>query len=58
MKVQVTQKGFYGGQLWQEGEVFEIENRQELGSWMKEVRKKPGPKPKIAMAKDIIDNDE
>jgi hypothetical protein len=37
MKVKATKKGFYG-KLRKVDEVFEISKKEDLGSWMKEIK--------------------
>ena len=37
MKVIATKKGFYG-KLRRAGDEFEISDKKELGSWMKEIK--------------------
>ena len=44
MKVKVVRTGFYGGDLYNEGDTLEIKDKSELGSWMTPVVvKKPVP---------------
>ena len=38
MKVKAVKVGFYG-QLRQVGEVFDIQSKKELGSWMEDAEK-------------------
>ena len=53
MKVVALKKGFFGGQIRREGAEFAIENKAQLGSWMRLVEepKVEKPKPKKAKAK-------
>ncbi len=37
MKVRAKRMGYYGVARIREGEVFEIKDEQELGSWMEKV---------------------
>ena len=39
MKVKATKKGFYG-KLRKEGEEFNISKKEDLGSWMEEIKTK------------------
>lgn len=34
IKVQATKKGFYAGRVIQSGEIFEVNSKEEIGSWM------------------------
>ena len=37
MEVKATRKGFYG-KFRKEGEVFKISKKEDLGSWMTEIK--------------------
>lgn len=34
IKVQAIKKGFYAGRVVQPGEIFEVNSKEEIGSWM------------------------
>lgn len=46
MKVKANKTGFYGGLLRGPGDVFDIDDRNQLGTWMIALKKKPGRKPR------------
>lgn len=39
IKVMATQKGYFGGQIREEGSIFHIKKKDQLGKWMKEYKK-------------------
>jgi len=53
MKVEAIKKGFFGGQIRCEGAEFVIEDKAQLGSWMRIIEEpvKVKPKPKKAKVK-------
>ncbi len=53
MKVEATKKGFFGGQIRREGAEFVIEDKSQLGKWMRVIEEpeKKKPKPKKAKVK-------
>ena len=55
MKVKATRTGFYGERLRFEGDVFTIDGKNQLGSWMEQIRKKPGPKSKPMIEKEEVE---
>lgn len=58
MKVEATRTGFYGEQLRHEGDVFAINGKHELGSWMKQIRKKPGPKKREEVIEEVTEEQD
>lgn len=46
MKVKATQQGFYGTQIRNEGDEFEVTKETFSKIWMKSLSK-PGPKAKV-----------
>lgn len=45
IKVRATTRGYYGGQIREAGEEFEVEDRKHVGSWMDPaVEEKAAPK--------------
>lgn len=58
MKVRATKTGFYGDKLRFEGDEFTIDSKTKLGSWMEQIKKKPGPKPRALVSKPELEEDE
>lgn len=52
MKVKATKKGFHNGigKLFNPGDEFEVDDNQELGSWMEKVEEPKKPAKKAAKA--------
>jgi hypothetical protein len=48
MKVVALKKGFFDGQIQREGAEFAIDDKSQLGSWMRVIEepKQEKPKPK------------
>lgn len=45
IKVRATTRGYYGGQIREAGDVFEVETKEHVGSWMDPaVEEKSAPK--------------
>lgn len=45
IKVRATTRGYYGGQIREAGDEFEVEDRKHVGSWMDPaVEEKAAPK--------------
>lgn len=44
MKVKAIRKGFYGGNIQLPGVEFSIDSKDQLGTWMEEVKQKPKAK--------------
>lgn len=62
MKVVALKKGFFCGQVRREGAEFAIEDKSQLGSWMRVIEepKQEKPKPKKAKVKkeDVASNQD
>jgi hypothetical protein len=50
--VRANRKGFFGGNLIEEGVEFEIASEKQLGSWMDRLDKPKGVAPKGEPAKN------
>lgn len=49
IKVRATTRGYYGGRIYEAGDVFEVEAKKDIGSWMDpnvEELKAPEPETK------------
>ena len=52
MKVQAIKRGYFGGQIREPGETFEISSKKALGSWMQAVEEKKSSKTSASTTED------